>query len=68
MAKRGRPPVLDEFKRGQIVGMIAMGGSRRTAAGYVGCSVSTIQNTADRDPQFAESLRRACLLAIAADE
>ncbi len=59
MAKRGRRPVLDEFKRREILAILAVGGSRRTAAGYVGCAVSTIQNTADRDPQFAQNLGQA---------
>ena len=33
--------------------------SRRIAASYVDCAPSTIQNTADRDPDFAEKLRQA---------
>ena len=59
MAKRGRPPVLDEIKKLEIVAILSVGCSRRTAASYVGCAVSTIQNTADRDPKFAEKLRHA---------
>ncbi|MHC4398613.1 MAG: hypothetical protein ACYTG0_02935 [Planctomycetota bacterium] len=59
MAKRGRPPVLDDGKRREIVAILSVGCSRRTAARYVGCAVSTIQNTAERDPEFAEKLRRA---------
>jgi len=59
MAKRGRPPVLDEIKRREILAILSVGCSRTTAANYVGCSVSTIQNTAERDPKFAEELRRA---------
>jgi len=55
----GRPPVLDALKRPQIVAILALGGSRRTAARFVGCAVSTIQNTALRDPEFAEHMRRA---------
>lgn len=57
--KGGRRPVLDELKRGQILGILAVGCSRRVAAAYVGCSPQTIQNTAGRDPQFAEALRHA---------
>ena len=37
MAKPGRPPVLDEVKQREIVAIISMGCSRRTAAKYVGC-------------------------------
>ncbi len=59
MAKTGRPPVLDEYKRREILAIVSVGCSRRTAARYVGCSVSTIQNTAERDPAFGQRLRRA---------
>ncbi len=59
MAKCGRRPVLDEVKRGEILVILTVGCSRRTAAKYVGCSVSTIGNTADRDPEFAAKLRHA---------
>lgn len=59
MAKTGRPPVLDEYKRREILAIVSVGCSRRTAARYVGCSVSTIQNTAERDPSFGDRLRRA---------
>jgi hypothetical protein len=58
MAKRGRRPVLDGYKRREILAILAVGCSRTTAAKYVGCAVSTIQNTADRDRDFAEQLRR----------
>jgi hypothetical protein len=59
MAQRGRPPVLDPIKRREILAILSVGCSRATAADYVGCSVSTIQKTAERDPTFAEELRRA---------
>jgi len=36
-----------------------VGCSRRVAAAYVGCSPTTIRNTAQRDPEFAERLRQA---------
>jgi len=51
--------VLDEIKQREILAILSVGCSRRTAARYVGCAVSTIQNTADRDGGFAEKLRRA---------
>ena len=56
MAKCGRKPVLDQIKKSEILGV---GCSRRTAAKYVGCAVSTIQNTATRDHEFAKDLYRA---------
>jgi hypothetical protein len=62
--KCGRPPVLDEIKKREIAAIVSMGCSRRTAARYVGCSPSTIQNTADRDETFAEKLERARSQAV----
>ena len=59
VAKCGRRPVLDQFKKREILAILSVGCSRRTAARYVGCATSTIQNTADRDPAFAEQLRHA---------
>ena len=58
MAKLGRPPVLDEIKQREILAILSVGCSRRTAAKYVGCAPSTIQNTAERDEKFAEKLDR----------
>jgi hypothetical protein len=59
MSKRGGRPVLDDYKRREILAILSMGCSRRTAARYVGCAHATIQNTAVRDPEFAEQLARA---------
>lgn len=59
MAKRGRKPVLDEYKKGQILAIVSLGHSRRTAARYVGCDPKTIFNTAERDAAFAKNLSRA---------
>ncbi len=59
MGKRGRRPVLNAEKRGQIVAILSVGCSQSTAAQYVGCAVSTIQRTADRDPEFANELCQA---------
>ena len=59
MAKCGRRSVLDEFKKREILAIVFVGCSRRTAARYVGCAVSTIANTAGRDPDFDEQLRKA---------
>jgi len=58
VAKLGRPPVLDEIKQREILAILSVGCSRRTAAKYVGCAPSTIQNTAERDEKFAEKLDR----------
>jgi hypothetical protein len=59
MARKGRPPVLDEGKRREILAIVSVGCSRRTAARYVGCAVTTIHNTAERDAEFGRRLRRA---------
>ena len=59
MSAGGRRQVLDEFKRREILALLSAGCSRRMAARYVGCSPRTIQNTADRQPEFAERLRKA---------
>lgn len=59
MAKCGRRPVLDEIKKREILAILTVGCSRRTAARYVGCAADTITNTAQRDPAFAEQLAHA---------
>ena len=59
MGRVGRRPVLDEGKRGQILAILSVGCSQSVAAEYVGCAVSTIQRTAERDPRFAGDLCQA---------
>jgi hypothetical protein len=60
MKKRpGRPAVLDKDKQDNIIGVLALGCPRRTAAGIVGCSRNTIRNEAKRNPAFAKRLQRA---------
>ena len=59
MSKRGRPPVLNEARRREILAILTVGCSRRTAAWYVGCDPKTIRNTAERDPDWAEKLAKA---------
>ena len=57
--KRGRPPVLDDVKRGNIYGVLSIGGSMAMAAAAVGCCVRTIYNTMDRDPEFKQRVQEA---------
>jgi hypothetical protein len=59
MAHKGRPPVLNEIKKSEILAILSVGCSRRVAAAYVGCARRTIHNTATRDKDFAGKLRRA---------
>ena len=58
MAQRGRKAVLDEYKRREILAIVAVGCKREVAAEYVGCDPSTIYRTAQRDAEFAEKLRQ----------
>ncbi len=51
--------MLGADKRGQILAILSVGCSQSTAAQYVGCAVSTIQRTADRDAEFAKELCQA---------
>ncbi|HEY2838461.1 MAG TPA: hypothetical protein VGJ26_04905 [Pirellulales bacterium] len=59
MAPPVKKPLLDETKQREICAILAIGGTRRVAAMYVGCSVSTIARTALRDAEFALRLQRA---------
>jgi hypothetical protein len=54
-----RPFALDQGKKREILAILSMGCSRRAAAKYVGCSPTTIANTAHRDPEFAAQVERA---------
>ena len=54
-----RPFALDQGKKREILAILSMGCSRRAAAKYVGCSPTTIANTAQRDPEFATQVERA---------
>jgi len=46
------------MKKREILAIVAVGCSRRTAAGYVGCSPSTITNEIQRDKLFAAEIER----------
>ena len=59
MAKCGRKPALDEIKKREIIALLSVGCSRRTAAKYVGCDPRTIPRTAEREPKFAMQIDRA---------
>jgi hypothetical protein len=50
---------LDATKRQLIISILANGSSRRVAAQMAGCAASTIQRTAERDPEFAAQIARA---------
>jgi hypothetical protein len=56
MAKPGPKYVLTDEKKQAILAILGVGCSRHVAARYVGCSDSTIANTAARDPAFGEAI------------
>jgi hypothetical protein len=58
MSKTGRPPLLDDKKKAEILAILATGCGRRTAAYYVSCDPKTIYNTAKRNAEFAGKLAR----------
>ncbi|MCG8583772.1 MAG: hypothetical protein MI757_03575 [Pirellulales bacterium] len=66
MSQLGRPSVLDDKKRSQIIGVVALGGSIATAARAVGCCPRTIYNTA-RSRKRNEGIQQlaAFMLALA---
>lgn len=55
----GRPRALDAAKKRDICAILAMGGTRATAARFVGCHPDTIRNTALREEEFAQDLEQA---------
>lgn len=55
----GRPRVLTDGKKKEILAAISMGASRRIAAAYVGVSHQTIGAEAERDSEFSTALVRA---------
>jgi GR25 family glycosyltransferase involved in LPS biosynthesis len=59
MAEMGRPRVLDEIKRSQVVALIASGYGLVGAAKYVGCDPRSIRREAERDDAFDLELREA---------
>lgn len=50
---------LDEYRRREVLAIVSVGCSRRTAARYLGCSPSTIRREAQRDRAFGEELTKA---------
>jgi hypothetical protein len=51
--------VLDDFRKRLIIRGISRGYTRTKIAAMVGCAVSTIMRTAERDPQFFADLAQA---------
>ncbi len=53
-----KPPI-SEIKQREILALLSVGCSRRTAARYVNCTQKAIDELARTNPDFAEKLRRA---------
>jgi hypothetical protein len=51
--------LLDEYKKREILALLAVGCSQRVAAMYVGCSPDTIRRAAAREESFAQRLNQA---------
>jgi len=54
-----RRPVLDDTKQREICAILAVGGTRRLAGRYVGCSGEAIRKSAERDKAFRDALDKA---------
>jgi hypothetical protein len=54
-----RPRILCQQKKDDLFAMLFNGSTLAAAAKHVGCSVLTVRREARRNPQFAETLRRA---------
>src|SRR5262245_16144579 len=55
----GRPRLLNDFKRGQLIGLITNGCSLTAAARYLGCSPRTVRRECASDPAFRHQLKCA---------
>ena len=53
-----KPPI-SEIKQREILALLSVGCSRRTAARYVNCTQKAIDELAQANPDFAEKLRKA---------
>lgn len=63
MTRKRKGPVLNETNKAAVLGMIAVGCSRRVTAAFVGCSPATVRRAAQRDPEFGERLRNVSCMA-----
>lgn len=59
MIERIQPPPLDTLQQRDICTILSVGGSRETAAKFIGCAPETIRRDSDHDPDFSERLKRA---------
>ena len=59
MAKRGRPPKLNDIKKREICALVSAGVNQAVAVEHVGCSRQTLFNTLRRDRKFREDIERS---------
>ena len=68
MAKRGRPPIFDEAKQGELCAMVAHGCPIFLAAAHAGVNPRAVAYARKKNPQFARlldfALARGKLLAL----
>ncbi len=57
--KPEKAPQLDAYKQREICAIIAVGGSQKVAAHYVGCTVLALQAAAAADKDFKQQLKKA---------
>lgn len=58
-AKPGPKPLLDDAKKGEIVGLLKAAFSEKEAFRIVGVSRQTVKRSAKADPAFAEQIKTA---------
>jgi hypothetical protein len=57
--RRGRPHVLDDQAKGQLIALLSVGMSMRQAAAVLGVSHTTVQNMLKADPALADDITAA---------
>lgn len=55
----GRPPEITDTNKWEVLAVVAVTGSVRRAADYVGVTESAVRDLANRDPDFSARLKRA---------
>lgn len=59
MSQTGRPRVLDDKKRSEVITLLSVGLGLQEAARYVGCSVDTLRREMQRNEEFGDEVRTA---------
>ena len=59
MSNAGRPRILDDKKRSEVITLLGVGLGLQEAARYVGCSVDTLRREMQRNEEFGDEARTA---------